>query len=246
MKIESIHIFSSIEKLADYFARFILENMKVTNESRPFYLALSGGSTPRAIFKFLAENYNDKIDWTKILIFWGDERCVEPTSDESNYKMACENLINKINIPGSNIHRIEAEKEPVKEAERYSGIVDRLLPHKYNMPQFDLVMLGLGEDGHTASIFPGNIHLFESEKFFEVSQHPVSKQKRITATGKIINNARQVCFLVTGESKAEKVAQIIENKTGWQKLPASLVSPEDGGLIWMLDNMAGQSLSDYH
>lgn len=243
---ETIQIFSSVEKLADTFAGRISERISITAGDQFFYLALSGGSTPRAIFKSIAENYKDKIDWSKVMIFWGDERCVDPSSDESNYKMAYESLFKNINIPESNIYRIEAEKDPAYEVKRYAKLVDLLLPHKMNTPQFDLVMLGLGEDGHTASIFPDSIHLFNSGKLFEISRHPATKQKRITATGRLINNAKQVCFLVTGASKAEKAAQILEKKTGWQDLPASLVNPEDGELVWMLDDLAGQMLSYYH
>jgi 6-phosphogluconolactonase len=180
------------------------------------------------------------------MIFWGDERCVPPTNDESNYKMTSDSLIKKINIPASNIYRIEAEKDPAEEAERYSNQVRILLPHRMGTPRFDLVMLGIGEDGHTASIFPGEILLFNSEKLFEVSRHPLTGQKRITATGKLINNSKEVCFLVTGESKAERVAQIIEKKPGWERLPASLVLPENGELVWMLDGPAAQMLNSYH
>jgi len=239
---ETIHIFSSVEKLADFFAGRISESISGTAGDRFFYIALSGGSTPRAIYKTIVENYKDEIDWSKVMIFWGDERCVTPTSDESNYKMAYDSLFKNINIPESNIYRIEAEKDPALEAERYAEMVDLLLPHKINNPQFDMVILGLGEDGHTASIFPDNIHLFNSEKLFEISQHPATKQKRITATGRLINNAKEVCFLVTGASKAERVSQILQKKAGWQDLPASLVKPTDGELIWMLDDLAGQML----
>jgi 6-phosphogluconolactonase len=246
MKNESIHIFSSNEKLADFFAGIIIESIKKTAGARPFNVALSGGSTPREIFRYLAENYKEKIDWAGVKLFWGDERCVPPTSDESNYKMTSENLIKKINIPASNIYRIEAEKDPEEEAKRYSNQVIRLLPHRMGTPRFDLVMLGLGEDGHTASIFPGWIHLFNSKKLFEVIRHPGTGQIRITATGKLINNAKEVCFLVTGESKAERVAQIIEKKPGWEKLPASLILPDHGKLIWMLDGPAAQMLNLYH
>jgi 6-phosphogluconolactonase len=242
MKIEIIHIFKSVEKLADFFAGRISESIKETAGDRFFHIALSGGSTPKQVFRLLSKNYKDKIDWSKVMLFWGDERCVSPSSDESNYKMAYKSLIKNLNIPASNIYRIEAERDPVGEAARYAEIVGTLLPRKNNLPEFDMVMLGLGEDGHTASIFPGNIHLFNSEKLFEISQHPATRQKRITATGKLINNARQVCFLVTGKNKAEKVAQIIEKKTGWQDLPASQVNPTDGELIWLLDDLAGQLL----
>jgi len=242
MKKENIHIFSSIEKLADFFAGSISENITKTTGSRPFYIALSGGSTPREIFRSLVINHKNEIDWSGVMIFWGDERCMGPASDESNFKMAYESLIKKIDIPRKNIFRIEAEKDVVQEAERYGGLVNGLLPHRANLPQFDLFLLGLGDDGHTASIFPGEIHLFHSEKLFEVSLHPATSQKRITATGRLINNSRQVCFLVTGESKAEIVARIIDKKPGWQELPASLVSPTDGQLIWLLDDTASRML----
>lgn len=241
---ESIHIFSSIEKLTDFFAGSLLENISKIKGDRPFSISLSGGSTPRKIFRFLVKNHRDKIDWSRVMIFWGDERCVSPASDESNYRMALENLIKDINIPENNIYRIEGEKDPVQEAGRYARLVTSLLPIKKNIPQFDLFMLGMGEDGHTASIFPGLIYLFKSEKLYEVSRHPVTLQKRITATARLINNAREVCFLVTGEGKAERVAQVIEKKPGWQDLPASLVNPINGRLDWVLDEAAGQGLSE--
>ena len=117
-----------------------------------------------------------------------------------------------------------------------------MLPHFNGIPQFDLIILGLGEDGHTASIFPENISLFYSDKLFETSQHPVTGQKRITATGKLINNAKEVCFLATGISKAEKVAQILEKSDDWDTLPASLVNPAQGKLVWLLDKAAGAEL----
>lgn len=242
---ETINIFSSVEKLADFFSGRLSESISGMEAGRYYYIALSGGTTPKAIFKSIAENYQDKIDWSKVIFFWGDERCVVPSSDESNYKMAYENLIKHINISKSNIHRIEAEKDPVYEAERYAEIVNSLLPLKNDRPQFDMIMLGLGEDGHTASIFPDNIDLFNSGKLFELSRHPVTTQKRITATGRLINNAKEVCFLVTGEGKAERAAQILHKKPGWQDLPASLVKPADGELIWMFDNPAGQFLIDH-
>lgn len=238
---ENIHIFPTIEKLAEYFSVRIARSITET-ASRPFYIAFSGGSTPREIFRFLAENYYDKIKWSRVMIFWGDERCVSPSSDESNFRMAYESLIKNISIPGSNIYRIEAEKDPADEAVRYSGMVGNLLPHKNNLPRFDMVMLGMGEDGHTASIFPGHINLFHSEKLFDVSEHPATKQKRITATGRLINNSKEVCFLVTGANKAERVSQVLQKKPGWENLPASLVKPNDGRLEWILDAQAGQKL----
>jgi 6-phosphogluconolactonase len=241
---KTIQIFSSIEELSAAFAKRISGDITRTPKERFYSIALSGGSTPRAVFKFIAENYADKINWSRLLVFWGDERCVPTDDDESNYKMAFKSLLGYLTIPDLNIFRIQGENDPLVEANNYSEIVNKLLLHKNGIPQFDLFMLGLGEDGHTASIFPDQISLFGSDKLFEASQYPVSKQTRITATGKLINNSKQVCFLVTGESKAEKVAQIIEKKVGWQLLPASFIHPEEGTLIWMLDEHAGHKLID--
>ena len=151
--------------------------------------------------------------------------------------------MNHIPIPDANIFRIKGEEDPDTEAKRYSEIVSKLIPSSNGIPQFDLIMLGLGKDGHTASIFPNNIHLFDSKNLFEVSKHPVTKQKRVTATGKIINNSRVVSFLATGKNKSEKVYQILEKKSKWKFYPASLVDPKNGELIWLLDNLSAEQLS---
>lgn len=240
---KTIKVFETIERLAAYFFKRISDDISRTPDGRFYSIALSGGSTPRAVFKYISENYSDKLDWSRVLVFWGDERCVPPSSEESNYKMASESLLKNVKIPDQNIYRIRGENDPLQEAKRYSEIADKMLPHQNEIPQFDLCMLGLGEDGHTASIFPDQIALINSERLFEVSLHPVSNQKRITATAKLINNSKKVYFLVTGESKAEKVVQIIEKKEGWELLPASHINPFEGELIWMLDKPAGQKLS---
>jgi 6-phosphogluconolactonase len=240
---KSVRIFSTVEKLSLYFAKTLSEYISKTPENRFFSLALSGGSTPKVVFEIIALNFKNKINWHKVIIFWGDERCVSPESDESNYKMASDSLLNRIPIPDTNIFRIKGENDPLSEAKRYSEIVSKLIPFVNGNPQFDLIMLGLGEDGHTASIFPNNIHLFDSKNLFEVSEHPDTKQKRITATGKIINNSKTDFFLATGRNKREKVYQIIENKSECKLYPASLVDPKHGELIWLLDNLSAEQLN---
>ena len=237
-----IKIFTTIDQLTGYFISRNSDQIITKSSDEFFSLALSGGSTPKAIFKLIAGQYKDKIDWSRVRIFWGDERCVPPSDAESNFRMAQETLLKHIPVPELNIYRIKGENNPGTEAGRYSQIVDRLVPQRNHVPRFDLIMLGLGDDGHTASIFPGSIGLFNSDKLFEISEHPVTRQKRITATGKLINNAGEVCFLVTGPGKAEKVAQILHKKEGWKELPASLVKPTDGQVVWLLDNEAGAGL----
>jgi 6-phosphogluconolactonase len=239
---KSVKIFPTVEKLSHYFAKSLAESVNKTPEDKFFSLALSGGSTPKAVFEFIVLNFKNKINWSKVLIYWGDERCVSSESDDSNYKMAANSLLKHISIPNENIFRLKGENDPLTEAKRYSDLVSKLIPSANGNPQFDLIMLGLGEDGHTASIFPNNIHFFDSDNLFEVSQHSDTEQKRITATGKLINNAKRVFLIVTGSNKSEKVYQILEKKKDWECYPASLVNPENGDLIWLLDNLAAEKL----
>ena len=199
------------------------------------HIALSGGSTPKEVFKQLAEHFKNEIDWSKVQFYWGDERCVLPDDEESNYKMANEYLFSKIELPLGNIHRIKGENEPIEEAKSYADLLEKSLPNVGMQPQFDLVILGLGDDGHTASIFPNQMHLWNSKAYCEVAEHPVTGQKRVTLTGGIINNAKEVAFLVTGANKAEKVLEIIEKKGNYNTYPASLVKLNSGRLNWFLD-----------
>ena len=121
------------------------------------HIALSGGSTPKIVFDELVSNFQKDIDWSGVQLYWGDERCVEPTDEQSNYKMTLEHLISKIEIPEENIHRIKGENDPEYEARRYAELLNESLPVAKSLPQFDLVILGMGDDGHTASIFPHEI-----------------------------------------------------------------------------------------
>ena len=182
------------------------------------------------------------MDWQKVRLFWGDERCVDPESPESNYRMVKESLLDHIDIPDSNVVRIKGEEEPRYEAERYAETVSGLLTHENNIPKFDLVLLGLGEDGHTVSVFPDNMLIFHSEKLFKATENPYSREQRITATGKLINQAAMVVFIVTGRSKAGIAATVIEKRGDWEKYPASLVQPVNGELLWLLDEEAASEL----
>lgn len=206
------------------------------------HIALSGGSTPKVVFDELAGNFQEDIDWGGVHLYWGDERCVPPDHDDSNYKMTVEHLLSKIDIPEENIHRIYGENDPEEEARRYADLIEAQLPMEHSIPRFDLVILGMGDDGHTASIFPHEIDLWYSKRYCEVANHPDSGQQRITITGQIINNATLVAFLVTGKSKAEKVKEILGEENGAETYPASLVKPTDGKLIWFLDEEAATGL----
>ena len=207
------------------------------------HIALSGGSTPKIVFDELAANFQKDIDWSAVHLYWGDERCVAPTDDQSNYKMTLEHLISKISIPVENIHRIQGENTPKDEAKRYAALLDTNLPKEKGIPQFDLVILGMGDDGHTASIFPHEIDLWHSDKYCEVATHPDSGQKRISITGAIINAADTVAFLVTGNNKAEKVKEIIHKEGDFKNYPATLVEPLSERLLWFMDEDAASLLN---
>jgi len=211
----------------------------VAKKKSPVFIALSGGSTPKVLFTMLAnEQFKDQLDWSMVHVFWGDERCVPLDHTDSNYKMTFDALLSKIVIPEENIHRILGENDPSEEAIRYSKEIIRLLPQKNDLPVFDLIMLGMGDDGHTLSIFPHEMELLESDKVCEVATHPTSGQKRITLTGTMANNASTIAFLVTGINKAEKIQEITQQKRDWNKYPASYINPSSGTLIWFLDEAA--------
>lgn len=208
----------------------------------PFHIALSGGSTPKLLFEYLAVHYKESIPWGDVHLWWGDERCVAPDHPESNYLMTKESLLRGVILPPGNVHRIKGESDPQEEALRYENEMKRSIPLKDGLPVFDLIYLGLGTDGHTASIFPDRMDLLEEASFTAVAIHPESGQKRVSLTGPVINHAAKVAFLVTGESKAERVSEIFEQKDGSELLPASHIHPVHGDLAWYLDRPAATSL----
>ncbi|APQ15881.1 6-phosphogluconolactonase [Maribacter hydrothermalis] len=237
-----VKVFQTKVKVAEEFSKFLIE--KSANK-KTYHIALSGGSTPKIVFDVLAEEFADAIDWNAIHLYWGDERCVDPEDEQSNYRMTKEHLISKVAIPKENIHRIKGENDPKSEAERYSEVLETELPKELGLPQFDMVILGMGDDGHTASIFPHEINLWVSPDNCEVAIHPESGQKRVSLTGRMINNAKTVVFLVTGESKAEKVKIIVDREEGYLEFPASHVAPKTKDLVWFLDAAAAKLLTSF-
>lgn len=207
-------------------------------------IALSGGTTPKAIFDYWAENCQTSIPWERITFFWGDERCVPPENEMNNYGMTRDHLFSKVDgIHAKSVRRIHGENEPDEEAERYSQILERKLLQRNNVPCFEIVMLGLGDDGHTVSIFPHQMKLWDEKKTCVVAEHPTSKMKRISITGRVVNNAQYVVFLVTGKNKAAKVKEIIKDRELFiKKYPAARVEPTNGYLYWFLDEEAASEL----
>lgn len=203
------------EELTELFIEMINNN-----ENRFFYLAISGGGSPLTLFSLWTGKYKELISWEKVKLFWVDERAVAPENEESNFGSAKKNLLDLIDIPESNIFRIKGEENPTKEAQRYSLLVKELLPLKDNFPVFDLIILGIGEDGHTSSIFPGQNHLYHHPEPFAASVNPYSGQLRVAMTGETILAAKRAVFYLTGESKS-KTVEMVESNIGDVKYPAS-------------------------
>jgi 6-phosphogluconolactonase len=206
-----------------------------------FTVALSGGSSPALLFRRIAEDApGSDIDWGKAHIFWADERCVPPDHGESNYRLARESFLDMLPSPGAVIHRIPAELPPREAARRYEEELARAFPGE-SVPIFDQIWLGLGCDGHTASLFPGG----KAQGSVGRTAIAVYVEKlgshRVTLTLPVINNARHVLFLVTGIEKADIVAEILEGKDG-ARYPASGVAPAEGMLTWLLDAQAAARL----
>lgn len=212
--------------------------------NRRFTIALSGGSTPNLLFNVLGSGQYEKTRWDNVHFFWGDERCVSPEDEESNFGMARKLFFDRTDVPAGNIHRILGENEPDAEQKRYSDEIVSVVRIQNGLPVFDLIILGLGGDGHTASIFPGNESLLTSESICAVAVHPSSGQRRITLTGRVINNAHTIVFLVTGSNKAPVVSEIIERQ-GVVDYPAAFIEPVHGTLKWYLDTSAASMLSQW-
>jgi len=237
------YIFKNAEETARAIAELIKGKANYyKSESRLLNIALSGGSTPKQLFQLLADEYENQIPWAAVRFFWVDERCVEPTDAESNYGVAYDTLFQKSFIPAENIFRMKGEDVPTEEAKRYAKLLYDELPVWNQFPVFDLMLLGIGDDGHTASIFPYNIELLNSELSVEVSQHPLSRQKRITLTGKTICNAEQIIFMAVGENKSKILKEIINKEAVAEKYPASYIKNRVGEVEFYMDILAAKDI----
>lgn len=230
-----LHISKDATAVAQDFARYFAEQVA---GQKHFTVALSGGSTPKLLFELWADTYRESINWPEIHFFWGDERCVSPEDNESNYGVCKALLLDHIAIPSGNIHRVRGEEQPSAEAKRYAVEIDDYTDEVNELPTFDLIILGMGDDGHTASIFPHQMELLTAEKITEVAVHPTSGQKRITFTGPLINNAKRIAFLVTGAAKQQKVMEILNHRPKAKAYPAAHIQPLNGELHWFLDEAA--------
>lgn len=229
-------------RAADEFVRLAGE----TVQANGFFTAvLSGGSTPRGLYTTLASDpYRKRVPWSEVHLFWGDERCVPPDHPDSNYRMIRELLLDKIPIPKENIHRMPAEQEDhVHAATEYEQTIRSFFHTKAGgVPRFDLIVLGMGEDGHTASLFPWTSALGETQRLVSANYTEKLDAYRLTLTVPLINRSAEVLFLISGESKASVLRDVLEGEYQPQRFPSQLIRPVNGRLLFIVDRMAAGEL----
>jgi 6-phosphogluconolactonase len=243
----TLHVYPDADQICRAAAESVvtLAGAAIAERGR-FNLVLSGGSTPRRLYQQLAKAaLRERVDWSKVEFFWGDERPVPPTSPDSNYGMAREALLEPLGIPKEHIHRMEGERHNLESAAQdYEAVIARVLGTSFLIapPRFDLILLGMGPDGHTASLFPATPALTETHQW--VVANPVLKfgVERLTLTPMVLNCAVNIHFLVTGADKAAIAAEVLEGPLDLQRLPAQLVRPPEGQVDWFLDEAAASKL----
>lgn len=229
--------------------RFVVAASRAIQSSGRFHLALSGGSTPRGLYALLASDpHASRVAWPRVHVFWGDERCVAPQDPASNQRMARETLLDHVPVPSSHLHAIDGENDPETAAARYEQALREAFATPVGPPRsapgarFDLVLLGLGDDGHTASLFPGTPAVREARRWVVAEQIEKLSAWRVTLTPLVINAAAEVWFLVSGRAKAAILRRILRGPREPDRLPAQAISPRDGELHWLVDAAAASVL----
>ena len=236
----TVRVFETAEQVADAAAQQFVE---LANERQgQFAVALAGGNTPRRLYELLAgDQFRNRVNWSKVHLFFGDERCVAVDHPDSNYRMAYEALISQVDIPASNVHPINGNGDPETNAARYEAELREFFRGSLK-PKFDLVLLGLGEDGHTASLFPQTEALAVRENWVVANWVEKLRSYRITLTTPAINSAGNVTFLVAGANKAPAVIAVLNGPVEHESLPAQMIKPDAGNLTWLLDSPAASLL----
>lgn len=237
-----LHVFKNPDELSHAAAGWIADNITATLKGQDrFTIALSGGSTPKALHQILAASpYKEKIDWSKLHVFWGDERAVPFTDDRNNAKMAYDTLLNFVPIPPYHIHVMRTDIAPAEAAVEYEKIL-----HLYfdNTPlSFDLVLLGMGDDGHTLSLFPGTAAVHEARAWTIAYFLRAQEMYRITLTKTIVNRSAKVAFLTTGDKKAHALKEVLQGAYNPDLYPSQEIKPDKGELHWFVDEAAAADL----
>jgi 6-phosphogluconolactonase len=220
--------------------RFVAAAQRTLADRKRFSVALSGGSTPKAMNQLLASKYRDRVEWSRVDVFFGDERCVPPEHKDSNYKMARESLLDHVPLGADRVHRIAGEKNPAEAAAAYQEIVTRVLGAG-PIPRIDLVLLGMGPDGHTASLFPGTTALNEKKDLVTATFVEKLNAWRVTMTAPMLSAAVEVLVMAGGAEKADNLKVALEGPDG--SVPIQLVKPSSGQMTWLVDRAAATKLS---
>ena len=239
-----ISVFNSEEKLSKAAADFIVNlSDKAIAENGKFTIALSGGNTPSKLFELLATPaYNKLINWKQTFVFWGDERCVPANDERNNSFVAKKLLLNNVRIPAENIFAVPVKMQPAKAAHHYEQTLKIFF--KSPFPSFDLILLGMGDNGHTASLFPGTEILEETKALVKEVYVKELDMNRVSFTAPLINNAKNILFLVTGKNKASMLHKVLEGKPNIKKYPAQMIKAAKGNkLYWYIDTTAAGKLS---
>ena len=245
MNAAQIRVFNDLKDLSRETARCFVEFSQEAIRARGFCsVALSGGSTPRAFHHTLSgPEFQERVQWSDIYFFWGDERCVPLHHSDSNYKMAKESLLSKVPVPEKNIFPIHTENHAPREAAiAYENTLRSFFATEEQFPRFDLIFLGLGEDGHTASLFPHSSALQERNRWSTENYVEKLKSHRITLTVPVLNNAANVLFLVSGASKTNALREVLRGSFEPHRLPAQMIRPEAGQLMYLVDRESAAGL----
>jgi 6-phosphogluconolactonase len=236
-----LEVFADAQRLAVALASLFSDTaLAAITQRGAFYVALAGGSTPRAAYQLLATpRPRDRISWSDVFVYFGDERCVAPTDPLSNYLMAQETLLRNVPIPPHNVHRMHGEDPPAQAAAAYAQV---LRADCGTVPRLDLIMLGLGKDAHTASLFPGGDPLTDDDLLVRPTYSQETQTDRLTITPQVINNARAVVIAAEGSEKASAVAAVRDGNYDPARFPAQIVSPRDGDFVWLLDKLSAGGL----
>jgi 6-phosphogluconolactonase len=243
MKLD-LRVFVDVNELslraAEAVVRLINDSVRVQGR---FSVALAGGSTPRSLYHLLASQFRDQIPWTKVHVFWGDERFVPPDDPQSNYRMARKALLDHVPCPAGNVHPMPTHfSEPELGAKDYEKTLRAYFSKEW--PRFDLVLLGMGEEGHTASLFPRSSALEEKKRWVIAVKAPAEPPLRLTLTLPVLTHAANIHFLVAGSNKAEALHQVLTGSPDPKNYPAAGVRPVQGTVIWWVDRQAAALVRD--
>lgn len=240
-----VRIFRDLEELSVAAAELFIEQAGLSLAERGrFLVGLNGGSTPTRLFELLATDFRQKVNWSRVQVFWGDERCVPPDDSGSSYGQARDILLSRVPIPEANIHRIKGELGPAEAARDYARTLKEFASPPLDWLRFDLVNLGMGEDGHTASLFPDS-PIDVSEPAMPVTAHyQYRPANRVTLTPILFNSARTIAFMAIGEKKAQTFAEVLSDRYNPELYPAQRIQPTDGDLIWLVDEAAASRLPE--